>query len=57
MTTMEQVAEVNVFSEKCGLGTQNMKKLMDELFPRPPHAIYNQRMLSGGYYQDAVSAE
>lgn len=57
MTTMEQVAEVNVFAEKCGLGTQNMNKLISQMFPAPPHAIYNQKMLSGDYYQKAVSAE
>jgi 3-hydroxyisobutyrate dehydrogenase-like beta-hydroxyacid dehydrogenase len=55
MQSMEAVAEVNVFAEKCGLGTQNMNKLMCQLFPLPPHAIYNQRMLSGDYHQNAVS--
>jgi 3-hydroxyisobutyrate dehydrogenase-like beta-hydroxyacid dehydrogenase len=54
MTTMEQVAEVNVFSEKCGLGTQNMRKLLDQIFPGPPHTIYNQRMLTGDYYRKLV---
>lgn len=54
MTTMEQVAEVNVFAEKTGLGTGNMEKLLTAMFPRPPHAIYNQKMLSGDYYQGKV---
>lgn len=54
MTTMETVAEVNVFAEKCGLETQNMQKLMCQVFPNPPHAIYNRRMLNGDYYQKAV---
>ncbi|KAL9616135.1 MAG: hypothetical protein Q9160_008964 [Pyrenula sp. 1 TL-2023] len=51
MSTMETVAEVNVFAEKCGLGTDNMRKLMGAVFPRPPHAIYDKRMLSGDYYR------
>lgn len=55
MTTMETVAEVNVFAEKCGLGTHNMAKLMNQIFPGPPHSIYNQRMLSGEYYRNTVS--
>jgi 3-hydroxyisobutyrate dehydrogenase-like beta-hydroxyacid dehydrogenase len=54
MSTMETVAEVNVFAEKCGLGTNNMQKLMSAMFPNPPHAIYNRRMLSGDYYQAEV---
>lgn len=54
MSTMETVAEVNVFAEKCGLGTDNMQKLMSAMFPNPPHAIYNRRMLSGDYYQGEV---
>lgn len=54
MTTMETVAEVNVFAEKCGLGTRNMNKLMLQMFPNPPHATYNERMLNGDYYQSKV---
>jgi len=54
MTSMEQVAEVNVFAEKTGLGTHNMNKLMSQMFPNPPHAIYNQIMLSGDYHQKVV---
>lgn len=57
MTTMETVAEVNVFAEKSGLGTQNMKKLMDQMFPKPPHSIYNKRMLDGDYYQEPVRTQ
>jgi 3-hydroxyisobutyrate dehydrogenase-like beta-hydroxyacid dehydrogenase len=53
-TTMEQVAEVNVFAEKCGLGTSNMQKLIGKMFPHPPHSVYNQRMLSGDYYLKPV---
>jgi 3-hydroxyisobutyrate dehydrogenase-like beta-hydroxyacid dehydrogenase len=56
MTTMETVAEVNVFAEKTGLGTQNMEKLMNQLFPQPPHAIYNKKILNGDYYQKEVCA-
>jgi len=42
LSTMETVAEVNILSEKCGLGINNMKKLlMDQMFPRQLHVIYN----------------
>jgi 3-hydroxyisobutyrate dehydrogenase-like beta-hydroxyacid dehydrogenase len=54
LTTMETVAEANVFAEKAGVGAENMGKFMDTLFPRPPHTVYNQRMLSGGYHKSQV---
>lgn len=54
LATMETVAEVNVFAEKCGLGVRNMNKLMTALFPNPPHAAYNDRMLSGDYHRTTV---
>ncbi|KAH8588163.1 6-phosphogluconate dehydrogenase-like protein [Bisporella sp. PMI_857] len=57
ISTMETVAEVNVFAEKCGLGMQNMEKLMGQMFPRPPHAIYNQRMMNGDYYKNTPMVE
>lgn len=56
MTTMETVAEVNVFADKSGIGTKNMNKLMGAMFPNPPHAIYNHRMLTGEYYEGTVRA-
>ncbi|TVY30374.1 putative oxidoreductase [Lachnellula hyalina] len=57
MNTMETVAELNVFAEKCGVGVHSMKKLMDQMFPNTPYSIYNYRMLSGGYYQDTPIVE
>ncbi|TVY36626.1 putative oxidoreductase-like protein [Lachnellula occidentalis] len=57
MNTMETVAELNVFAEKCGVGVQSMKKLLDQVFPNTPHSIYNHRMLSGGYYRDTPIVE
>ena len=55
MTTMETVAEAHVFSEKTGLGTNHMRTLISTLFPRPPHTIYSEKMVSGDYYQKKVS--
>ncbi|PYI30323.1 6-phosphogluconate dehydrogenase-like protein [Aspergillus indologenus CBS 114.80] len=57
MTTMETVAEVNVFADKSGIGTKNMNKLMGAMFPNPPHAIYNHRMLTGEYYEGTPIVE
>ncbi|MCJ1243552.1 hypothetical protein MMC30_000749 [Trapelia coarctata] len=55
MTTMETVAEVYVFAEKAGLGTQQMQKLMGTMFPNPPHSIYSAKMLGGDYCrEDAI---
>jgi hypothetical protein len=51
---METVAEVNVFAEKTGLGTGPMQQLITTLFPRPPHTVYAQKMLSGDYYKAKV---
>jgi 3-hydroxyisobutyrate dehydrogenase-like beta-hydroxyacid dehydrogenase len=49
MATIETVAEVNVFAEKCKVGTANMNKLLSAMFPEPPHALYNRQMLTGEY--------
>ncbi|KAJ6164415.1 6-phosphogluconate dehydrogenase-like protein [Penicillium chermesinum] len=49
MATIETVAEVNVFAEKCKIGTANMNKLLSAMFPEPPHALYNRQMLTGEY--------
>lgn len=49
ITTMETIAEVYVFAEKTGLGTQQMEKLMGTMFPNPPHTVYSAKMLSGDY--------
>lgn len=53
MTTMETVAEMNVFAEKTGLGTGNIQKLI-EGFPKVAHTVYSNRMINGEYYQGEV---
>ena len=54
MTTLETVAELNVFSEKTGLGVSNMRNLIEILFPSSPHLIYWDKMAGGDYYQKEV---
>ena len=53
LSTMEMVAEVNVFAEKVGLGTANAQKLV-EAFPKATSALYSKRMNGGGYHRDEV---
>lgn len=53
MSTMEMVAEVNVFAEKTGLGSKNALKLI-EAFPKAAGMIYGKRMAGGEYYQGEV---
>lgn len=53
MSTMEIVAEVNVFAERAGLGPINAQKLV-EAFPKAASAIYSKRMNGGEYYQAEV---
>jgi 3-hydroxyisobutyrate dehydrogenase-like beta-hydroxyacid dehydrogenase len=54
MTTMETVAELNVFSEKSGLGIQYMRNFIEMLLPDSLHLIYWDKMASGEYYQKEV---
>lgn len=54
MTTMETVAEIYVFAEKAGLGTQQMQKFMGTMFPNPPHSVYSAKMLGGDYCRKDV---
>ena len=54
MTTMETVAELSVFSEKSGLGTTNMRSLIETLLPSSPHMIYWDKMAGGDYYLEQV---
>ena len=53
LSTMEMVAEVNVFAEKVGLGTANAQKLV-ESFPKAASTLYSKRMNGGGYHRDEV---
>jgi hypothetical protein len=51
---METVAEGHVMAEKTGLGHGPLQQMIKAIFPSPC-AIYSDRMVSGGYYKDAVS--
>ena len=53
MSTMEMVAEVNVFAEKTGLGRQNAQKLVDA-FPKAASIAYSRRMNAGEYLGGTV---
>lgn len=53
MSTMEMVAEVNVFAEKAGLGATNAQKLV-EAFPKAASVLYGKRMSGGGYLRGEV---
>ena len=53
MSTMEMVAEVNVFAEKTGLGATHAQKLV-EAFPKAASVLYSKRMNNGDYYQGEV---
>ena len=53
MSTMEMVAEVNVFAEKTGLGAANAQRLV-EAFPKAASMLYSKRMNNGDYYQGEV---
>lgn len=57
LTTMEQIAEACVLGEKIGLGKTHVRRLIDTMFPNPPHTIYVERMVTGGYFRDEVCAE
>ena len=57
MTTMEQVAELMVLSEKSGLGVNNLRKLFAALYPGGPikqHLLYQGLMASGEWTKRVV---
>lgn len=47
---VEALSESHVLAEKCGLGTDNLHRFVEGLFPGP-YAAYSTRMLSGDYYK------
>ena len=55
LTTMQQLAEFYVLTEKCGVGIESGKKLVNTLFPLPPHSIYSSRMLDGSCFDVSQS--
>lgn len=46
---IETVAEGLVLSEKSGLGTHNLQKFIEAIFPGP-YSLYAHRMVTGDYY-------
>jgi 3-hydroxyisobutyrate dehydrogenase-like beta-hydroxyacid dehydrogenase len=51
----EAVAEGHTVAEKTGLGSENLHKFIEQLFPGP-YVAYSTRMMSGAYYNGEVSA-
>jgi 3-hydroxyisobutyrate dehydrogenase-like beta-hydroxyacid dehydrogenase len=47
---VEVLSEGHVLAEKTGLGTDNLHKWIETMFPGP-YAAYSSRMLAGDYYQ------
>lgn len=50
---VESLAEGHVLAEKTGLGTANLEKFLEEVFPGP-FMIHSKRMSSGAYYKTEV---
>jgi 3-hydroxyisobutyrate dehydrogenase-like beta-hydroxyacid dehydrogenase len=50
LNMVESIAEGHVLAEKAGLGTDNLHKLIELMFP-VPYTAYSTRMLSGDYYK------
>lgn len=60
MTTIEQVSELMVFSEKSGLGVDNLRKLFAAMYPGGPikqHLLYQGHMASGEWARKVVSVD
>jgi 3-hydroxyisobutyrate dehydrogenase-like beta-hydroxyacid dehydrogenase len=58
MTAIEQVSELMVFSEKSGLGVNNLRKLFAAMYPGGPikqHLLYQGHMASGEWARKVVS--
>ena len=53
LSTMEMVAEVNVFAQKAGLGAANAQRLI-EAFPKAASVLYSKKMNDGEYYRGKV---
>ncbi|KAF2734538.1 hypothetical protein EJ04DRAFT_466378 [Polyplosphaeria fusca] len=50
LNMVEQLAEGHVLAEKTGLGTENLHKWIEAMFPGP-YTAYSARMLAGDYYK------
>ena len=49
LNMIESIAEGLVLAEKSGLGTENLHKFIEAIFPGP-YTLYSQRMINGDYY-------
>ena len=52
---IETLAEGMVFSEKTGLGDENLQKFLSVVFPGP-YTMYAKKMSTGNYYTKEVSS-
>ncbi|KAF2743473.1 6-phosphogluconate dehydrogenase-like protein NAD-binding protein [Sporormia fimetaria CBS 119925] len=50
LNMVETLSEGHVLAEKTGLGTENLHRWIELMFPGP-YAAYSNRMISGDYYQ------
>ncbi len=50
LNMVESLAEANVLAEKSGLGSDNLNKFVEIMFPGP-YTAYLGRMMSGDYYK------
>jgi 3-hydroxyisobutyrate dehydrogenase-like beta-hydroxyacid dehydrogenase len=50
LNMVETLSEGHVLAEKTGLGTENLHRWIELMFPGP-YAAYSNRMLEGDYYQ------
>ena len=53
VSMIETLAEGHVLAEKTGLGSENLEKFIDTVFPGP-YTIHSKRMSSGAYWQTEV---
>ena len=55
LNMVEMLGEGHTVAEKTGLGTSNLHKFIEAMFPGP-YTAYSNRLLSGDYYnRDTVS--
>jgi hypothetical protein len=51
---IEGLAQGHVLAQKTGLGSANLEKFLEVVFPGP-YMIHSKRMSSGAYYKEPVS--
>jgi 3-hydroxyisobutyrate dehydrogenase-like beta-hydroxyacid dehydrogenase len=57
LTTIETIAEVEVFAEKTGMATSYIQQLFDTLLPTPLHSVYSTKMANGSYHSGKPMVE